>query len=178
MRFLRLLSVAAFVLTIATLSITAQADPIIFTAVLTGSQENPPRISNGTGFGTLVLNGNQATITVSFSGLTTGIQAGHIHQPTTFGANGPVIIPFDGLFTAGATFGLLNAPLTVTLTQSQIDALNAGLLYFNIHTPTFPGGEIRGNISAVPEPGTLALLGTGLALAANKLRKRRKEKTD
>ena len=34
--------------------------------------------------------------------------------------------------------------------------------YFNIHTTQFAGGEIRGFL-AVPEPGTWALLGVGLA---------------
>ena len=33
----------------------------------------------------------------------------------------------------------------------------------NIHSNLFPGGEIRGFAQRVPEPGTLALLGLGLA---------------
>jgi hypothetical protein len=49
-------------------------------------------------------------------------------------------------------------------------ALAAGLAadeaYFNIHTTAFPGGEILGFLTDVPEPGTFALLATGvLALA-------------
>ena len=30
--------------------------------------------------------------------------------------------------------------------------LDAGTAYSNIHNATFPGGEIRGNLAAVPEP--------------------------
>jgi len=42
----------------------------------------------------------------------------------------------------------------------------AGKTYINIHDATFPGGEIRGQLSktqnVTPEPGTILLLGTGL----------------
>ena len=56
-------------------------------------------------------------------------------------------------------------------TGDAFDALLAGLAadeaYFNIHSSVFPGGEIRGVLHAqqqtIPEPGTIALLGIGLA---------------
>ena len=39
-----------------------------------------------------------------------------------------------------------------------------GRAYLNIHSlPSFPGGEIRGFLQQVPEPGTLLLLGMGVA---------------
>jgi hypothetical protein len=47
------------------------------------------------------------------------------------------------------------------LTASQITDLNAGNLYINITDSVYPSGEIRGQIEAVPEPVTLALLGIG-----------------
>jgi hypothetical protein len=39
----------------------------------------------------------------------------------------------------------------------------AGQVYLNIHTTFAPGGEIRGFLVAVPEPGTLAFGVIGLA---------------
>jgi hypothetical protein len=48
------------------------------------------------------------------------------------------------------------------LTSTRVNALFAGLSYFNIHTTQFPGGEIRGQLEFIPEPTTLLLLVSGL----------------
>jgi hypothetical protein len=41
--------------------------------------------------------------------------------------------------------------------------LNAGDAYLNIHSTTFPNGEIRGFLHAVPEPSTWAMMILGFA---------------
>lgn len=59
----------------------------------------------------------------------------------------------------------------ISIQPADVEALLAGRLYMNVHTATNPGGEIRGNLWAVPEPGSagLACVAAGLAL----LRRRR-----
>ena len=42
----------------------------------------------------------------------------------------------------------------------------------NIHDSNFPGGEIRGQLEPVPEPGAVTLLGLSLAGAAWRLRRK------
>jgi CHRD domain/PEP-CTERM motif len=43
-----------------------------------------------------------------------------------------------------------------------VNAIEAGQTYFNIHTVAFPGGEIAGQITVIPEPASLTLLTLGL----------------
>ena len=122
---------------------------------------------SGSGVGSFTLNGNIITYNVTFSGLSAPTIAAHIHGSAPPGVNAPVLFPFTGPFgTTSGTFSGTTAPLTV----QQISDLNAGLFYANIHTVNFGGGEIRGQITAVPEPTTLALLSASglLALAVRR----------
>jgi hypothetical protein len=145
---------------------------MLFTATLTSAQQVPVNASPATGFGTVVLNDaqNQITVDLSWSGLTGPVIASHIHGPAGFGVNAPVLFPFAGV--PAATSGSIPEQ-TFAITAAQVAQLEAGLFYFNIHTPNFPGGEIRGQIALAPEPSAVGLIGLGLAGIAFLRRRRR-----
>ena len=79
---------------------------------------------------------------LSFSKLTGPASAAHIHIGAT-GKAGPVAVPLCGPCRSGVRRAL-------TLQASVLAALEAGRAYVNIHTARNPGGEIRGQIRALP----------------------------
>lgn len=109
-----------------------------FQGQLSGSQEVPPKQSNGTGTATATLNGNTLEYTVEYSGLSGPATMGHFHGPAEPGANAGVVVPFAN--PASPIHG------TATLNDQQKADLMAGKWYANIHTQQNPGGEIRGQM--------------------------------
>ena len=55
-----------------------------------------------------------------------------------------MIIPFTGVPSASA--GVITG--TATVTADQITMIKGGLTYANVHTTSFGGGEIRGQLSS------------------------------
>ncbi|HEY2304161.1 MAG TPA: CHRD domain-containing protein [Acidimicrobiales bacterium] len=119
--------------------------PEVFLAHLTGTQETPPTGSAATGFGSVTLGADQTTITVneSWTGLTTPATISHIHGPEGPGVAAPILFPFAGV-PAVVTGSIPTQSFTVT--PAQVAQFRAGLMYFNVHSATDPGGEIRGQI--------------------------------
>ncbi len=157
---MRLLGAAA-ALAMAVVCPQAKASLILFTATLTGSQEVPPTGVSATGSGSVLLDTVAMTITVneSWTGLTGPATASHIHLPAPPGMTAPVVFPFSGV-PALATGSIPQQVFAIT--SAQIADLEGGLAYMNVHTSAHPGGEIRGQLIATPEPAAFVLLGSGL----------------
>lgn len=165
-------------LLLAALAPISRAQLVMFEAHLTGSQETPSNASAGTGFATasLDLATDLFIFSDSWSGLSAPDTATHIHAPAPPGTSASVIIPFTAAngFVAGLTSGSVS--YTNTLTPTQASQLLAGLFYVNVHTTVFPGGEIRGQLLAVPEPATYGVGGIallGLLAAGRRIRSAR-----
>lgn len=114
---------------------------------LEGSQEVPEVVSGGTGIGAATVNtqSHLGQFHANVAGTASAVIAGHIHQAFA-GHNGAVIIPFqeDMMVPAGDPVHWFAAD--VQLTDEQYAALLAGELYFNMHTPDNPLGELRGQV--------------------------------
>ena len=117
----------------------SNSSDVVFKATINGASQTPPNSSLATGAATLTYNKDTKifSIVVTFSGLTATIS--HIHKAPV-GVVGDVIFPFPSP---------IKSPINYTspvLTASQDSALNADLYYVNIHSETFPDGEIRGQL--------------------------------
>ncbi len=109
------------------------------TGNLQGTQEVPPNPSPAIGKVTVLL--DEATdsvyVTGNFFGLTDTATMGHIHRGPA-GTNGPVVVPLSVNFN---TYGTITG--TGLVTPAFADSIIMGYSYVNIHTKTYPGGEIR-----------------------------------
>lgn len=116
----------------------------VFEANLSGANEVPPNGSTATGRGVLALNEDASALDyrVSVSNIVS-ITAAHIHQAPA-GSNGPVIFPIYG---GGGPFDPSNPVSgTLAINAAQVLTMLGDDYYINVHTTTFPGGEIRGQI--------------------------------
>lgn len=111
---------------------------VTFKATLNGTSEVPSNASAAIGLATLTYNPNTNIFSIGVTHNLAAVTGGHIHKGAT-GVNGEVVFPF-----------LSNtSPIdytSVALTDAQLSDLNAGLYYVNLHTASFPSGEIRGQL--------------------------------
>lgn len=176
------LLLAAVLLALVTIAPRASAVVFVYQASLSGANEVPPNASPGTGWVTVTYDSvlQSLRIEASFSGLTGVTTAAHIHASASPGVNVGVATPIPSLdgFPLGVTSGSVDTTLNLTLTSSfngsyitnnggtpasaeiaLAQALADGKAYFNVHTSTFGGGEVRGNLASVPDTGaSLAML--------------------
>ncbi|UJP00244.1 MAG: CHRD domain-containing protein, partial [Nitrosomonas sp.] len=135
-------------------------------------------------------------VEANFSGLLGNVTAAHIHCCTDPGSNVGVAtqLPSFDSFPLGVTAGTYDHTFNMALASSYNPAfitshggtvssafndlvfgLDAGKAYLNIHTNLFPGGEIRGLLSPVPEPESYALLLVGLGVLTIFARRAKRE---
>ncbi len=162
---------AVAIVVFVSLSLHLASAQTTFEAFLQGINEVPPNGSPALGLGTVVLNAAQTQITVdlNWTGLTAPATAAHIHGPGGAGTNAAVLFPLSGV--PAATSGAIPEQM-FAITPTQVGYLFSGYLYMNVHDANFPGGEIRGQLLLIPEPGFLALLASGLGVTAWRLRRR------
>lgn len=135
---------------------------------LGGYQEVPAVSTDGRGRfrAALAMSGESARYRLAYSGLSSPVQQAHVHfgQRSVNGGisvflctnlgNGPVGTPTcpaaGGVVTGTITAEDVIGPTTQGIAPGELEeivaAVVAGVAYVNVHTDTFPGGEIRGQL--------------------------------
>jgi hypothetical protein len=140
----------------------------VFLTNLSGANESPPNASAGVGAAIVTFTPATSSMRVqtTFSGLSEVTTAAHIHCCTAPGTNVGVAtqVPYFSGFPIGVSAGTYDHVFDMTQATSynasfvtangSVDAaltallagMSDGTAYFNIHSTTFPGGEVRGNL--------------------------------
>lgn len=119
----------------------AAGEIVRFDVALSGANQVPPAVTSGAG--TLVAEFDTDTglfsWTLTYEALTGPPTAMHFHGPAEPGFNAPVALPIDPP---------LDRPVIgqALLSDETAGYLLDGLIYLNVHTAAFPGGEIRGQL--------------------------------
>lgn len=179
-------------------ALPAQAHETVYQALLLGSNEIPAASTPGSGWAIVTVDFDLLTMRVqaSFADLVGTTTASHIHCCTvTPGAANVGVATQTPSFTGfptgvhagtydhtfdmsvassyNAAFITANGGTVGSAFNALVAGLDGGNAYLNVHTTTFPGGEIRALLAPVPEPGKYALLMSGLGVLALAARRRR-----
>lgn len=135
----------------------ASAQVVVATATLGGGDETPILLSGAAGTAEVAIDtaAKEFAVTLRIFNIPTTTTAGHIHVGAK-GIAGPVVIDFPAIagrlgdfvtsFRVGEASFRANAAIGINSIDDVIQAVANGNAYVNIHTTTFPGGEIRGQL--------------------------------
>jgi hypothetical protein len=145
---------------------TADEGASTFAASLSGFNEVQPILTDGTGSFHATVQGSSLTYTETFSHLTSPVTQSHIHFAER-GVNGGVFLflcsnlgngpagtppcPASGgtvtrTVTAADFVAVAAQNVPAGSFSSAVRILRSGDAYANVHTVTFPAGEIRGQV--------------------------------
>lgn len=187
----RLVICAALSLAVAGMSAPATAAIHIFSTPLS------PEVPGATGSGLVTVTFDTTLdtleITASWSGLTGVTTVAHIHCcvappgfvgvavtpgtlpgfPTGVDAGSyAVVLDLDDPATYTTAFRNANGFTPSGAAAGLLAGIQRGEAYFNIHSDRFRGGEIRGFLAPVPEPGAWAMLIAGFGAIGSVMRRR------
>ena len=139
----------------------ASAQVVVATATLGGGEETPILLSGAAGTAEVAIdtNAKEFAVTLRIFNIPTTTTAGHIHVGAK-GIAGPVVVDFPAIagrlgdfvttFRVGEASFRPNPAIGINTIDDVIQAVANGNAYVNIHTTSFPAGEIRGQL--VPKP--------------------------
>lgn len=123
----------------------AQANPAV---PLNTGQESDRVTGGGNGSFSYTVDGAELCYVLNVHNLSASPVAAHIHVAPR-GVAGPVVVPLaTPLAATSSVSGCLTAAEGGAMTPAELAAIVAdpGAHYVNVHTPTYPPGEVRGQL--------------------------------
>lgn len=122
------------------LASAAMAEMLTFNTDLNAQNGVPPNDSAATGTAEVTVDTDAMTVswTVEHTGLTGEPTAAHFHGPAAAGENAGPVVDISANLAEGST----------AITAEQLQQLQSGMWYLNVHTAQYPDGEIRGQVEA------------------------------
>lgn len=156
---LKFVAVTAAAVLLTTASASAQV--VKMQAVLSGGEEVPALLTGAVGTADVGVDttNREISVTLRVFNLPTTSTAGHIHVGPR-GVAGPVVLDFPNIpgrlgdftlsFRLSQTALRPNPAIGINTMEDVIQAITGGGAYVNIHSTTFPAGEVRGQLVIVP----------------------------